>query len=200
MAKDFSRYQEGIVKRYYEQHETIQSNKLSEIVSDLWLAADEKTRAKLWARVKTALLRVRVDESLVAKVVGQRDIESLAKLVTQVDAGAPPKQLPGGNQGRASSVSNCRTIGQMQREKAAESGYDSLEEANLKRALRAFRKKIKAIRLDDESRLGNRCTTSGRKSNIAAITPPNQYPKPVWDKLVELGRLKRSGQGVFELP
>jgi len=200
MAKDLSRHQEGIVKRYYEQHDTIQSNKLSEIVSDLWLAADEKTRAKLWARVKTALLRVRVDESLVAKVVDQRDIESLAKLVTQVDAGSPPKQPPGGDQGRAPSVSDGRTIGQMQREKAAEGGYDSLEEANLKRALRAFRKKLKIMRLDDESRLGNRCTTSGRKSNIAAITPPNQYPKPVWDKLVELGRLKRSGQGMFELP
>lgn len=200
MARDLSRHQQGIVKRYYEHHDTIQSNKLSEIVSDLWLAADEKARARLWGRVKTALLRVGVDESEVAKVVDQRDFESLAKLVAQVDAGTPPKQPSGGDQGRAPSVSDGRTIGQMRQEKAAEGGYDSLEEANLKRALRAFRKKLKSMRLDDESSLGNRYTTSGRASNIAAITPPNQYPKPVWDKLVELGRLKRSGQGTFELP
>lgn len=98
------------------------------------------------------------------------------------------------------SAADGRTIRQMQQEKAAAGGYDSLEDANLKRALRAFRKKLKSARLDDESRLGNRYVTSGRSSGICAITPPAQFPVIVWNKLVELGRLKRSGQGTFELP
>ena len=99
-----------------------------------------------------------------------------------------------------SSAADGRTIRKMQQEKAAEGGYDSLEDTNLKRALRAFRKKLKSARLDDESRLGNRYVTSGRSSGICAITPPSQFPVAVWNKLVELGRLKRSGQGTFELP
>ena len=88
----------------------------------------------------------------------------------------------------------------MRAEKAAEGGYDSLEEPNLKRALRAFRKKLKTIRRDDESRLGNRYVTSGRSSGITGITPPKEYPMEVWNKLADLGRLKRAGQGTFELP
>ncbi|MCC6680115.1 MAG: hypothetical protein IT445_04340 [Phycisphaeraceae bacterium] len=88
----------------------------------------------------------------------------------------------------------------MKADLAAESGRDSLDEPNLKRALKAFRKKLKLMRLEDESRLGNRYTTSGRTSNITAITPPHDYPPAVWQKLVELGRLKNAGQGTYQLP
>ena len=83
---------------------------------------------------------------------------------------------------------------------ASSAGGVGLEEPNLKRALKAFRRKLKALRRDDESRLGNRYVTGGRTSNIAGITPPNEYPMAVWNKLVELGRLKKGGQGTFELP
>ena len=78
--KDLNRYQQGVVKRYYEHHDTIQSNKLSELVSELWLTEDEKTRAKLWNRAKAALASVGVAEADVAKVVSNRDLEQLAKL------------------------------------------------------------------------------------------------------------------------
>lgn len=79
----------------------------------------------------------------------------------------------------------------------AGSGAPSPEE--LKRALKAFRKRLKLTRLDDESRLGNRYVTGGRKSAIAAIMPPREYPKAVWDVLVAQGKLKDTGQGFYEL-
>lgn len=197
------RNQQQIIKRYYEHQETIHSNKLSEIVSELWLAEGKKSQDKLWGRAQVALMRMGIDANQVASVVGQRDVESLAKLVSQADAGTaakseagPPEKVGAG----APQVTESRTIRQMQAEKAAEGGYNSLEEPNLKRALRAFRKKLKTLRRDDESRLGNRYVTSGKPSSITAITPPNEYPTPVWSKLVELGRLKRAGKGTFELP
>ena len=48
MAKN-PQHQQNIIKRYYEHHDTIQSNRLSEMVSELWLVKDEKPQVKLWA-------------------------------------------------------------------------------------------------------------------------------------------------------
>ena len=97
MAKDFTPQQKKIVDRYYENHDTIQSNKLGELLSELWLAEDPKAATKLWGRVQVALMRMGVDANKVAAVVGERDVEALAKLVNQADAGrghgqqAPPR-------------------------------------------------------------------------------------------------------------
>ena len=70
----------------------------------------------------------------------------------------------------------------------------------LRKALKAFKKRLKLSRLDDESSLGYGPMTSGRSSGIVAVMAPNQYPKAVWDKLVEQGRLKYAGQGLYQLP
>lgn len=197
--------QKKIIERYYEHHDTIQSDKLSQIVSDIWLAEAGTNTTKLWGKAQIALMRMGVDANRVAQVVGKRDVEALAALVKEVDAtGAKPQPA---EEGRgipkapgAIPVNDTRTVKQMQAEKAAEGGFDSLDRENLKRALKAFRKKLKNMRRDDESRLGNRYTTYGKQSGIAAITPPNQYPTAVWEKLVEEGRLKKGGQGTYELP
>ena len=69
----------------------------------------------------------------------------------------------------------------------------------LKRALKAFKKRLKLTRLDDESRLGYGAMTGGGQSGVVAITPPNQYPKSVWDALATQGRLKQAGHGMYEL-
>jgi len=69
----------------------------------------------------------------------------------------------------------------------------------LKRAMKAFKKRLKVMRLDDESSLGGGPFSSGRDSSIVAIQPPNQYPREVWDKLVEMGRLRRVEGGFYKL-
>jgi hypothetical protein len=69
----------------------------------------------------------------------------------------------------------------------------------LKAALKAFKKRLKLTRLDEESKLSRRATTSGQGSAIVAITPPNQYPQAVWDELVKQGKLKKGGAGTYEL-
>ncbi len=227
MAKqDLSRYQQGVVKRYYDNHETIQSHKLGEIVSELWLAEDNKKQTQLWGKAQVALMRLGVDATKVGQVVAKRDLEALAKLVAQADAGkapAPgtvPRNPSGGGAGghkgtppldgtpvkamgarsMADQPGGNRTIAQMRDQAAASAGYDSLEDDNLKRALKAFRRKLKNYRRDDESKLGAKYVTNGKTSGITAITPPKEYPMAVWNKLVDLGRLKQAGQGTFELP
>ena len=75
----------------------------------------------------------------------------------------------------------------------------SLDRENLKRAMKAFRKRLKLQRLDDESRLGGRYVSSGRESKIDAIQPPNQYPPEVWRELASQGKLVDTGGGFYRL-
>ena len=69
----------------------------------------------------------------------------------------------------------------------------------LRKAMKAFKKRLKLARLDDVSSLGHGPMSSGKSSGIVAIMPPNQYPKALWDELVALGRLKYTGQGLYQL-
>ena len=68
----------------------------------------------------------------------------------------------------------------------------------LKAALKAFNKRLRLTRLDDESRLGHGAMTGGGKSGICAISPPNQFPQAMWDELVKQGKLKYVGHGLYE--
>ena len=73
------------------------------------------------------------------------------------------------------------------------------DRALLKKAMKAFRKRLKLARLDDESKLGHDAMTKGERSRICAVKPPEQYPVEVWDALVESGRLVKLGQGLYEI-
>jgi hypothetical protein len=70
---------------------------------------------------------------------------------------------------------------------------------DLKSAFKAFKKRLKMLRLDEESNIGGGPLSGGRRSQIVAITPPDQFPQAVWDELVKQGRLKKAGRGQYEL-
>ncbi len=61
----------------------------------------------------------------------------------------------------------------------------------LKAALKAFKKRLKLTRLDEESKLRRSPTSTGQGSAIVAITLPDKFPQPVWDELVRQGKLKQ---------
>ncbi len=69
-------------------------------------------------------------------------------------------------------------------------------EDELKRALKAFKKRLKLARLDDESGLSR---GGGRKSGIVGITPPPGHPEGVWDELVAKGRLRHEMGTTYSL-
>src|SRR4051812_4215506 len=72
-------------------------------------------------------------------------------------------------------------------------------EADLKRALGAFKKRLKMTRLDDESRLGRSPLSGSRRDKIVAIQPPAGFGKPIWEELADMGFLKRDTLGFYEL-
>ena len=69
----------------------------------------------------------------------------------------------------------------------------------MKAAFKAFKKRLKLSKLEDECRLGRGPLSSGKPSGLVAITPPHQYPRAVWDALVAAGKLKYAGQGMYQL-
>ena len=68
----------------------------------------------------------------------------------------------------------------------------------LKRAFKAFKKRLKLAQLDDSSTAGG-ALSSGSKGLIA-VRPPDNYPPTVWKELVRQGKLKDAGYGLYELP
>ncbi|MFH1747589.1 MAG: hypothetical protein ABIG44_11155 [Planctomycetota bacterium] len=80
-----------------------------------------------------------------------------------------------------------------------DAGQEGPTPAQLKNAMKAFKKRLKLARLDAESGLGHGATSSGRRSGIVAIRPPDRYPPEVWAELHRLGKLKYAGEGLFEL-
>lgn len=68
-----------------------------------------------------------------------------------------------------------------------------------KAAFKAFKKRLKMTRLDDESKLGGGPLSGGRGSAIVAITPPHEFPPEVWEELARQGKLKNAGHGMYEL-
>jgi hypothetical protein len=70
----------------------------------------------------------------------------------------------------------------------------------LKRALKAFKKRLKLTKQDDESRLGHSAMTKGETSAIVGIRPPGEFPPEVWEELVQQGILRYEGHGLYALP
>jgi len=69
----------------------------------------------------------------------------------------------------------------------------------LRLAMKAFRKRMKLMRLDDESGMGYGPTSSGQQSGICAITPPDQFSKEIWHELAKQGKIKHDRGGLYSL-
>ena len=80
-----------------------------------------------------------------------------------------------------------------------ENPEDVLAPENLKRAMKAFKKRLKLTRLDDESGLGHGSAQKSIGSGIVAVRPPDSFPQAVWDKLVEMGKLQNTGNGLYQI-
>ena len=61
---------------------------------------------------------------------------------------------------------------------------------DLKKALKAFKKRMKLTQLDDDSKLG-RSPLTGSKAKVVSIQPPAGFGREIWEELVEKGRRVR---------
>ena len=68
-----------------------------------------------------------------------------------------------------------------------------------KRAFKAFKKRLKLTRLDDESRLGRSPLTGGQDGVMESIIPPREFRQEIWDELVKRGQLSADGDGFYRI-
>lgn len=79
------------------------------------------------------------------------------------------------------------------------SGDAAPSKEELKGALKAFKKRLKLTRLDEDSKISASPLSKGKGPEIVAISPPNQYSSAVWEALVKQGKLRSVGDGMYEL-
>ncbi len=77
-------HQQGIVKRYYENRDTISIQRLGELVSELYLADTPAKAEKLWKQAEAALATCGAGKAEVAKVLASRKPEALALLLKKL--------------------------------------------------------------------------------------------------------------------
>jgi hypothetical protein len=88
MAKrEYSEFQQGVIRRYYENREQIDEGKLSELVTSLYLAKSKSAQDKLWERAESLLERLEVKASRIRHVLASRDAAVLAELVSELQKG-----------------------------------------------------------------------------------------------------------------
>jgi hypothetical protein len=81
---DFTPYQQKIIKRYYNSQDTIQLQRLAELVSELYLSEGKK-RQRVWESVKAAMLKLGVPPARVEHLHGQDDPALVAQVVKELE-------------------------------------------------------------------------------------------------------------------
>jgi ATP/maltotriose-dependent transcriptional regulator MalT len=87
--RDYSPYQRKIIKRYYDNHDGIQLQRLSDMAAELYLANDRK-KEKLWAQAREILERMGLPAARIEHVLAVKDPALLPGLVKELDAKLPP--------------------------------------------------------------------------------------------------------------
>jgi len=85
--RQYSRYQQNVIKRFYDNREQIDEQRLSELVTNLFLATGKKKREKLWESAKETMKRLKVPQSRIEHVVSTLDPAILAEVVSDLQAG-----------------------------------------------------------------------------------------------------------------
>ncbi len=84
--REYSRYQQKVIRRFYENRDQIDDQKLSELVTSLFLASDRQ-KPTLWKRVQDILTRMDLPESRIQHVMDSQDPAVLAKVVEELQNG-----------------------------------------------------------------------------------------------------------------
>lgn len=144
---------------------------LEKLLAAIKAFADPRRAAAEWKQAYALLKKTPAAGNHLDNVVARRDVEELTRAIGELRGSAAASAVP-----------------------AAEVDIEIL-----RAALKAFKRRLKFSRLDDESRIDPRDpTTKGDTAQISAIEAPREWESEVWAELVRRGVLKRSGPGMYE--
>jgi hypothetical protein len=78
-----SKYQQKIIKNYYDNREAISLQRLSELVTELYLA-EGKARQRQWKAIVSALEKLKIPPARIEHLVKQDNPALVAKLVEEL--------------------------------------------------------------------------------------------------------------------
>lgn len=145
--------------------------KLREVTDTIGSSRNGLQIVDAWALAGRLLSRFPVDAGKAKRVVTAKDHAGLDVLVRGLENPVPSTEVQAGA---------------------------GVSEGDMTAAMKAFRKRLKLTRLDQESKLGGRYTSGGKKSGIDGITPPTEFPAEVWRALEAAGKLRRTAGGLYE--
>ena len=92
--RNFSPSQQKIIKRFYDNRDQLDEQKLAENVTNLYLATGEKQKAKIWKTVEEMMDRLGVPESRIKHILDKKDPAILAEVVKDLQSGKIQKPAP----------------------------------------------------------------------------------------------------------
>jgi len=73
-------YQENIIKKYYQNRDSLMWQKLAELATELYLAEGKK-RTQLWKRVETALNNLKIPQDRIDHIIASDNPALVASFV-----------------------------------------------------------------------------------------------------------------------
>ncbi len=144
--------------------------KVRSVLKGVRAGGSEAKVAEDWGLVGRLMGRMTSDRAAVERVIAARDADGAESLLRVIE-------------GRAAAAEAVTPA--------------SFTNEQLENALRAFMKRLKVTRLDDQSKMTNRPMTDGKASSVDAIRPPDGFPGGIWLALVKAGKLKDMGGGFY---
>ena len=92
---EYSEYQKKVIRRFYENREAGDEQRLAELVTNLYLSQGKK-REKLWGQAEETMLRLKAPKKRVEHLIKTKDPALVAEVVKELAAGtlkreaAPP--------------------------------------------------------------------------------------------------------------
>jgi hypothetical protein len=145
-------------------------------IEDRLPALDGPDSGPLWGEIQRLFIKAKADPAQVANAIAGRDrqeLQHILNVLRGLEVEAPPEK---------------------------EEDLPEIPGDTLREAMKAFRKRLKLMRLDHESKLGRSPLTSGKDASFDSILPPEQYPPDVWKVLAHKGQLESTGRGFYKLP
>jgi len=130
-----------------------------------------------WGHAQKLLLSIKADSSEVAKAVMGRDLPTYDRLLAALQGHEtePPPVVE-------------------------EAPLPEIPDEVLRKAMKAFRKRLKLTKLDHESKLGRSPLSTGKDADFDSIIPPMEFAPETWKVLAARGELESTGRGFYMLP
>jgi hypothetical protein len=87
---EFSPYQQKVIKRYYDNLDTVALQRLAELVSELYLAKGKKLEIA-WKQAASHMQKLGLPQTRIDHLVKQASPQLVASLVTELQSGPKPK-------------------------------------------------------------------------------------------------------------